>query len=132
MAVKFLIVDDSMVMRKLIMQTIFKGSVFNEQNTVFVQAADGALGVDMFKKEKPHIILSDWNMPNMDGFQMVQEIRKLDAKVPIIMITTEGTEDRVQKALAEGHATDYIVKPLQPGVLEKKLLKAFEALRGAQ
>lgn len=130
MKVKFLVVDDSAVMRKMIIQTIYKGTVFSEENTEMVQAGDGVQGVEQFKASQPQIVLSDWNMPNMDGLEMIRKIREIDKKVPIIMITTEGTEDKMQLALAENLATDYVIKPLTPGTLEEKLVKAFQALAG--
>lgn len=130
--VKFLIVDDSSFMRKTIISTILGGKVFTDENTIFMEAADGIQGLEAARLRGPHIILVDWNMPNMDGYEMIQEVRKWNPKIPIIMITIEGTEDRIEKAMAKGMATDYIEKPLEPGVLEKKLLAAFEALRSSE
>lgn len=129
MKIKFLLVDDSAVMRKMIMQTIFKGSVFTEDNTEMLQAGNGAQGVESFQANKPQIVLSDWNMPIMDGLEMVKKIREIDKVVPIIMITTEGTEDKMKEALTQGLATDYVVKPLRPGELEGKLLQAFQMIK---
>ena len=129
MKIKFLIVDDSAVMRKMIIQAIYKGNIFNEENTEMFQAGNGAQGVEMFTNFQPQIVLSDWNMPVMDGLEMVKKIRDIDKKVPIIMITTEGTEDKMNEALQQGLATYYLVKPLKPGSLEEKLTKAFQALK---
>lgn len=129
MKIKFLVVDDSAVMRKMIIQTIYKGNIFNDENTEMFQAGNGAQGLEMFQTYQPQIVLSDWNMPVMDGLEMVKKIRDLDKKVPVIMITTEGTEDKMNEALQQGLATDYVVKPLKPGSLEEKLVKAFQALK---
>ena len=128
MKVKILVVDDSAVMRKMIIQTIYKGTVFNEENSEMVQAQDGVQGVEQFKEAQPHIVLSDWNMPTMDGMEMISKIREIDQKVPIIMITSEGTKHAAALATSPGKATDYVVKPLTVGTLEEKLIKAFQSL----
>lgn len=125
MAAKLLVVDDSKVMRQMIIRTLFQGSVFTADNCVIVEASDGAEGLELFKSEKPNIVLSDWNMPNMDGLHMVKEIRKIDKHVPIFMISEESTEDRIQTATSGGLATGYFVKPLAPGALEEKLMVLF-------
>ncbi len=126
--IKILIVDDSSIMRKMIVQTILKGNIFNHDNTRFFEASNGSQGVELFGIHRPQVVLTDWTMPQMDGIQMIEAIRKRDPDTPVVMITSEATEDRMKIAKKAG-ATDYIVKPLEPGVLEQKLLKAFEALR---
>jgi two-component system, chemotaxis family, chemotaxis protein CheY len=125
LSIKFLVVDDSKVMRQMIIQSIFKGGVFKPENCVIVEAADGAEGLAMFKSESPNVVLSDWTMPNMDGYAMIKEIRKLNKKIPIVMISEESTSERIELATSGGLATAYVVKPLTPGILEEKLIKAF-------
>lgn len=74
-------------------------------------AADGFEGLELVKKEKPDIILLDIIMPKMDGFQVLQELRKEAAfkNTPVIMLTNLGQEEDVQKGRALG-ATDYFIK----------------------
>lgn len=128
MAVKLLIVDDSKVMRQMIMKTLFEGSVFKPDNCTVVEASDGAEGLELFKSEKPNLVLSDWNMPNMGGLAMIKAIRKLDKHVPVFMISEESTDEKIQEATSGGLATSYFVKPLTPGALEEKLM-AFYRVR---
>jgi len=130
--VKILIVDDSALARSMTVQVILQGNVFDNDNTRFLYAPDGIAALEAFKIKKPQVVLTDWTMPNMDGYELIKKIREIDPLVPIVMISEESTPDRIDKATAKGMATDYIIKPLQPGVLEKKLLKAFEAIRSAQ
>jgi len=130
--VKLLIVDDSKMARKMIVQTLHQGGVFNDENTRFLEAGDGIQGLQEFGIRKPHLVLTDSIMPEMDGFQMIAEIRKINPKIPIIMILAEDTPDVIQRAMAKGMATDYVIKPVEPGVLEKKLLKAFQELQTGQ
>jgi two-component system chemotaxis response regulator CheY len=130
--IKFLIVDDSVVMRKMIIQTIYSGGTFTPDNSEMLQASDGAQGLEIFKTQSPQIVLTDWIMPNMDGYEMIKKMREIDTKVPIILITivTQDTDERLKGLLSEKAVTDYIIKPLRTGILEEKLVKAFQALAG--
>ena len=125
---KFLVVDDSATMRKIIMKGL-KDADLGELE--FVQAADGVEGLEALGKEEGiDVILSDINMPNMDGIEFVQHVRdqkvreassvgnkelikRVGVTIPIVMITTEGGLDKVQEALAAG-ANDYLKKPFNP------------------
>jgi two-component system chemotaxis response regulator CheY len=131
---KFLIVDDSATMRKIIMKSLSAAIGACE----FVEAGDGMEGLQALAKEEDvDAVLSDINMPNMDGIQFVRCVRdqkameavdvdgkKLIKKVsnttPIIMITTESSLEKVQEALAAG-ANDYLKKPFTPDQLNEKL-----------
>ena len=132
MIVKFLVADDSGVMRKMIIETLYQGNVFNPENALIFEAADGEAGLELFQKTLPQVVLADTEMPKMDGVAMSKKIRELDRKVPIIMFAAEGGEAAVREALSAGVITDYVVKPVQPGMLEEKLLKAFETLKGEE
>ena len=92
--------------------------------SVAVEAGDGKEGLDKFAAGGVDLVLSDWNMPNMDGLTMVREIRKLDPekKVPIIMVTTEGSADKVKDAVLAG-ANNYLAKPFTPERFKEKLSK---------
>jgi len=131
---KILVVDDSGTMRKIIM----KGVKEVLGSTEFIEAADGMEGLEILGKEDGiDAILSDVNMPNMDGIQFVRCVRdlkameavKIDGKelikkvsntIPIVMISTEGGPEKVQEALAAG-ANDYIKMPFTPEQLKEKL-----------
>lgn len=116
MATKVLIVDDSKVMRMVIKKGLTEAGFACD----IVEAGDGKEGLDKFSAENPQLVLSDWNMPNMNGCDMLREIRKLNASVPVIMVTTEGAEDKIGEAISAG-ANGYVCKPFTPDKLKEKL-----------
>jgi two-component system chemotaxis response regulator CheY len=120
MAKTVLVVDDSAMMRKIVTKNLRESGF----DVAILEAADGQEGLSVFKKGGVDVILSDWNMPNMDGITMVKEIRKLDPdkKVPIIMVTTEGSVDKVKEAVLAG-ANNYLAKPFTPESFKDKLGK---------
>ena len=120
MAKNVLVVDDSAMMRKIVIKNL-KDCGFDV--TVF-EASDGKEGLARFSSGGIDLVLSDWNMPNMDGLEMVRQIRKLDPtkSVPIIMVTTEGSADKVKDAVLAG-ANNYLAKPFTPERFKEKLAK---------
>jgi two-component system chemotaxis response regulator CheY len=123
-----LVVDDSGVMRKLVIRTLNETEF---KPSKIIEAGDGAQGLSKFVEEpKIDLILSDWNMPNMDGLTFVKKIREKDKDVVILMITTEGTMGKMEAALEEG-VDNYVVKPFKAEDLDRKLKKAFERLTKA-
>jgi two-component system, chemotaxis family, chemotaxis protein CheY len=102
-----LAVDDSETMQKMVRQTLE-----SNKHTVFV-ASDGVIGLDVFKANKFDLIVTDINMPNMDGLTFIKEVRKLDDKIPILTLTTEKEDDMRQKGKDAG-ANGWIVKPFRP------------------
>ena len=115
-----LVVDDSAMMRKIVIKNL-KECGFD---VAVIEAGDGLEGLEKFKAGGIACVLSDWNMPNMDGLTLVREIRKLDPQkiVPIIMITTEGSADKVKDAVLAG-ANNYLAKPFTPDRFKEKLIK---------
>lgn len=111
---KILVVDDSTTMVRII-----KNSIERLGHSV-VTAGDGAEALVEFNKQKFDIIVTDWNMPTMNGLELVQRIRSVDKDIPIIMITTEGGKASVITALRAG-VNNYIVKPFTPQILKEKL-----------
>lgn len=116
---KILIVDDSLTMRRIIGNAIMQLG-FNKG--AYDEAEDGFKAWKMLKKEQYDVILTDWNMPNMSGLELVKKIRADDSYVntPIIMITTEGGRGEVITALKAG-VNNYIVKPFPAETLKEKL-----------
>ncbi|QDT39004.1 response regulator [Stratiformator vulcanicus] len=112
---KVLVVDDSHTMR--IIQKRCLNSLGVEDIT---DAADGREALEYFASGEFDIVLSDWNMPVMDGLTLLTEIRKRDKDVPVIMITTEAERSRVVSAIQAG-VSDYIVKPFTPDAMKEKL-----------
>lgn len=115
MSSKVLVVDDSGTMRKIIIRSLNAVGF-----TDTVEAADGAEGLAAFQQAPIDLVLTDWNMPNKSGIEMVREIRGQGSQVPIIMVTTEGEKARVLEAIQAG-ITDYLVKPFTADVLRQKL-----------
>ena len=104
-----LIVDDSAVMRKIVMRALRQADIGVEQ---VYEAGDGGEALEVLAKQHVDLILSDVNMPNVDGFEFVRRARSQTPPidVPIVMVTTEGSEDRVKEALSSG-VQGYVVKP---------------------
>jgi len=112
-----LILDDSKTMVRIISNTISKMGSFNIKT-----GEDGLEGVNIWKENKGNfdIILTDWNMPNMNGLDFVKFIREKNKLIPIIMITTEAGKSEVITALRAG-VNNYICKPFSAEILKEKL-----------
>ena len=116
-----LIVDDSAVMRKVVERALRKAGLNLSE---VLQASNGVEAIELIRTCEPlNLILSDINMPVMDGLQMLEELRKesLATNVPIIMITTEGSAPLVMRAIAAG-ARGYICKPFTPDQVQARVL----------
>ncbi len=114
---KVLVVDDSGIMRKIIIRSLNACGVSD-----VVEAADGREGLEAFGTNPVDIVLTDWNMPEMNGLELLQAIRATGSTVPIIMITTEGEKESVIQAIQAG-VTDYLCKPFEQEELRDKLEK---------
>jgi two-component system chemotaxis response regulator CheY len=112
---RILVVDDSTTMRRIISNSL--RAVGYED---IVEAGDGQQALQTL--DGVNLLLTDWNMPNMDGLTLVKEVRSsaATAQLPIIMITSEGARDEVMEALAAG-VNDYIVKPFTKETLGEKV-----------
>jgi two-component system chemotaxis response regulator CheY len=117
MSEKVLVVDDSGVMRKIIIRSL-NAVGFND----IVEAADGVEGFRMFEENAISLVLTDWNMPNKSGIELTRDIRATGSTVPIFMITTEGERSRVVEAIQAG-VNDYLLKPFTPEQVREKLDK---------
>lgn len=114
--IKVLVVDDSAIMRKVIIG-ILNG--LNVKSDNIEQAEDGAQAVEIAGAREFNIILMDWNMPNMLGIDAVKAIRASGNKTPILMVTTEGERTNVVTAIQAG-ANNYLVKPFNAEDLREK------------
>ncbi|MGL6193203.1 MAG: response regulator [Thermoguttaceae bacterium] len=114
---RVLVADDSSTMRKIILRSLQAVGV-----TEVTEAADGAEAVALFKPGAFDMVLTDWNMPGMTGLEVLQAIRAQDAKIPVIMVTTEAEKSRVLQAIQAG-VSDYLVKPFTADTLREKLEK---------
>lgn len=117
--VNVLIVDDSAAIRKILQRVLGQASVPISQ--VF-EAGDGLEALDVLRSHKVGLILSDINMPNMDGLQFLSSVRAVEEwkGIPVVMITTEGSHARVMEAVQLG-ASGYVRKPFTPDQIKEKL-----------
>lgn len=125
---KILIVDDSAVQRKMITQIIRKAGYMQD----VVEAGDGSQAIDMLGKNFQDIalILCDWNMPNMTGIQFIEAVAKVPqvSKIPCMMVTTEGTEDKIKEAHTKHpNLAGYITKPFSPEQFQQKVEKILKS-----
>ncbi|RXJ99607.1 two-component system response regulator [Arcobacter sp. CECT 8986] len=116
---KILIVDDSSTMRRIIGNVVMQLGFSKDD---FDEAEDGVKAWKLLSESAYDIILTDWNMPNMNGLELVKKVRSEGnhQKTPIIMITTEGGKSEVITALKAG-VNNYIVKPFSADILKEKL-----------
>ncbi len=112
-----LIVDDSSTMRKIISRSLRQAGLAVDE---IFEAGDGIEGLSVIAAKNVDLVLSDINMPNMDGLEFIKQVRANGKTVPIVMITTEGGEDILKEAIASG-ASDSIKKPFTPDQLGQKL-----------
>ncbi len=118
MDLKFLVVDDSVTMRRIVTNSL-KNLGYNN----FIEAADGKealakLGAD----SAVNFIITDWNMPVVSGLELTKAIRSNPAteKIPILMVTTRGVKEDIIEAL-QARVSNYVVKPFTPQVLKEKI-----------
>lgn len=115
-----LIVDDSSVMRKIVERALRQAGL---DLTRVVEAGSGRDGLDALRREPVDLIVSDINMPVMDGLEFLRQVQSqsLAPGVPVVMITTESGEEHVREALAAG-AQGYIRKPFTPDQVRERVL----------
>jgi two-component system chemotaxis response regulator CheY len=114
---RFLVVDDSSTMRRIIINTLNK---LGHQD--IIEAGNGREGVDRLAAATVDVIITDWNMPEMSGIEFIRTIRAQDkyAKIPVLMVTTNAAKDDIVEALRAG-VTNYVVKPFTPDVMKEKI-----------
>lgn len=124
---KILIVDDFSTMRRII-KNVLQDLGFNNTE----EADDGTTALPMLRSGSYDFLITDWNMPGMQGIDLVQAVRA-DAKMgkmPILMVTAEAKKEQIVKA-AEAGINGYIVKPFTSETLREKIGKIFERLTSA-
>jgi len=119
MSVDVMIVDDSAVIRKVLKRILIQAEVALGN---VVEAGDGVEALEKLKAEPVQLILSDINMPNMDGIQLLTALKAQESSkhFPVIMITTEGSAARVMEAVQLG-ASGYVRKPFTMEQIKEKL-----------
>lgn len=122
--IKFLVIDDFSTMRRIVRNLLKELGFTNVE-----EAEDGAVAWQKIQGAAFDFIITDWNMPNMDGLMLLQTIRGNAAykTLPVLMITAEAKKENIIAA-AQAGATGYIVKPFTAATLNEKLTKIFEKL----
>jgi len=124
MDVHALVVDDSGIMRKMVMRCLRETGL---ATFTFTEAADGVDALEKFDPKTVNMVFVDWNMPNMNGIELVRNIRAGEKHhIPIVMITTESTIGKMDEAMEEADVDKYIAKPFTTEELEKRLRPLFE------
>lgn len=123
--IRTLIVDDSSVMRKIVERALRQAGL---DPLVVHEAGSGTEGLEVLKSKKVDLILSDINMPSMDGLEFLRQIRaqQLAPGVPVVMITTESSEEHVKAAIQAG-ARGYIRKPFTAEQVKERVLPLVAA-----
>jgi two-component system chemotaxis response regulator CheY len=123
--IRTLIVDDSSVMRKIVERSLRQAGL---DLLVVHEAGSGTEGLDLLRAQPVDLILSDINMPAMDGLEFLRQIRaqNLAPGVPVVMINTESSEEHVKQAIEAG-ARGYIRKPFTAEQVKERVLPLVRA-----
>jgi two-component system chemotaxis response regulator CheY len=119
---RFLVVDDSSTMRRIIVNTLNK---LGYQEVI--EAGNGREGIDRAAAENVDLVITDWNMPEMNGIDFIRALRATDKMrdTPILMVTTNAAKDDIVEALRAG-VSNYIVKPFTPDTFREKIEAVLE------
>lgn len=119
---KFLVVDDFSTMRRIV-RNLLKELGFQNVD----EAEDGVVALSKLRGSQFDFVVSDWNMPNMTGIDLLKEIRADDnlKHLPVLMVTAEAKKENIVSA-AQAGANGYIVKPFTAVTLEEKINKIFQ------
>ena len=118
MSIKFLIVDDSVTMRRIVVNSLRNIGYDN-----FVEAGEGKEAIEkLTADDKINFVITDWNMPGVSGLDLVKSLRSNSkySGLPILMVTTRGVKDDIIEAL-NAKVSNYIVKPFTPHILKEKI-----------
>ncbi len=123
---RILVVDDFSTMRRIVRNLLKELGFANVD-----EAEDGVMALQKLQNDSFQFVVTDWNMPNMDGLQLLQTIRQSPAlkHLPVLMITAEAKRENIIAAAGAG-ASGYIVKPFTAATLAEKLQKIFDKMGG--
>jgi two-component system chemotaxis response regulator CheY len=124
---RVLVVDDFATMRKIV-RNILKQIGFEN----IAEAEDGNAALQLLKNDNFGLVVSDWNMPNMNGIELLRAIRQNPqlSHLPVLMVTAEGLKENVLEAVKAG-VNNYVVKPFTAEVLQEKIEAIFKKLAGS-
>lgn len=118
MTLKFLVVDDSVTMRRIV-----ANSLKTIGHDLYIEAGNGREALTkLIADDAINFVITDWNMPDVSGLELVKSIRASDkfGKIPILMVTTRGLKEDIIEAL-EAKVNNYVVKPFTPQILKEKI-----------
>lgn len=124
---KFLVVDDFSTMRRIVRNLLKEVGITNVD-----EAEDGQIALQKLRTGDFNFVVSDWNMPNMTGIQLLREIRADESlkHLPVLMVTAEAKKENIVEA-AQAGASGYVVKPFTAATLDEKLQKIFQQMQKA-
>lgn len=124
--IKILVVDDFSTMRRIIKNLLKELGLTN-----VVEADDGATALPILKSGGIEFLITDWNMPNMTGIELLQHVRSDPnlCDIPVLMVTAEAKREQIIAA-AQAGVNGYVVKPFTAVTLKEKIDKIFERLEG--
>jgi two-component system chemotaxis response regulator CheY len=128
LSLKVLVVDDFSTMRRIV-KNLLKQIGYKD----IVEAEDGVQALSKLQDGGFGLVVSDWNMPNMDGLEMLQAVRQDPAikEIPVLMVTAEAEKEKVITAIQAG-VNNYVVKPFTGEILKEKLEKIFVNIAAKQ
>lgn len=120
--IRILVVDDFSTMRRII-KNILRQLGFNN----VVEADDGTTAWEVLNKDRIEFIISDWNMPQMTGIELLRKVRDSEefGDLPFLMVTAEAQQENIIEAV-QARVSNYIVKPFTPEVMKQKIDKIFD------
>lgn len=123
-SVKFLVVDDFSTMRRIVRNLLKELGYHNVD-----EAEDGAVALSKLRSGDFDFVISDWNMPNMDGLALLKAIREDEnlKQLPVLMVTAEAKKENIITAAQSG-ASGYVVKPFTAATLGEKIEKIFQRM----
>ncbi len=123
---KILVVDDFSTMRRIVRNLLVE---LGFSNPLIQEADDGDNALTMLRSTPFDLVVTDWNMPNMTGIELLRAIRAEPAikTIPVLMVTAENNRDQIIAA-AQAGVNGYVVKPFSAATLEEKLARIFERL----
>jgi two-component system chemotaxis response regulator CheY len=104
---KILVVDDSKVMRQIVVRTLRQAGFVGHD---VQEASDGSAALQIINSAAPDLVLTDWNMPELPGIELLRSVRSAGKQIPFVFVTSEGTEEMKSLAIQEG-ALGLITKP---------------------
>jgi two-component system chemotaxis response regulator CheY len=119
---KVLVVDDFATMRRIVKNILNQIGLKN-----IIEADDGSTALEVLKKDKVDLIMSDWNMPKVTGLGLLKAVRSDESMqdIPFLMVTAEGQKDSVIQTVQAG-VSDYIIKPFTADTVKEKLERMFK------